>query len=314
MKEPLDIRQLRAFVTLARTGSFTKTARELHLSQSAISHAMQALEDDAGCLLLDKLGKSITLTQAGEQLLHHAEKILRDLSLARASIEELGKWGKGRIRIGATASVCQHLLPGVLREFKESYPQCGILIEPGDAPDLVEGVLEKRVDLAIGLEPRREPRIEFHPLFEDELLFLVGAYHAWAEHRNAERDQIPKQQYILYSKRSYTFRQIGAYFSAEDIVLNTVVELGNMEAIKELVKLGLGISIAAPWIARRELEERTLIAVPLGRRKLQRRWGMLHLRGRRLNLIEETLVGFCRSAAQTLPLPAPSSPTQCAVG
>ena len=100
MKAPLDSRQLRAFCSLARTGSFTQTARELHLTQSGISHSMRALEADSGCRLLDRLGKKVLLTQAGETLLHHSEKILQEMDTARAALEHLGKWGRGRLRIG----------------------------------------------------------------------------------------------------------------------------------------------------------------------------------------------------------------------
>jgi DNA-binding transcriptional LysR family regulator len=90
------------------------------------------------------------------------------------------------------------------------------------------------------------------------------------------------------------------YFRKEDIVLHSLLDLGNMEAIKELVKLGLGISIVAPWQARKELLEGSLVALPLGRRKLRRRWGVLHYRGRRLNLAEETFIGLCESVAERL--------------
>src|SRR5215471_7850063 len=93
MKEPLDSRQLRAFSVLARTGSFTQTARELHLTQSGVSHSMKALERETGCRLLDRLGKKAILTQAGEQLLQHAERILEEVDRARDSLTNLGKWG-----------------------------------------------------------------------------------------------------------------------------------------------------------------------------------------------------------------------------
>src|SRR5947209_1534918 len=83
LNQPLDTRQLRAFATLARTGSFTLAAKELYLSQSAVSHSMKALEQDVGCRLLDRMGKKVLLTQAGEQLLHHAQKILSEMGEAR---------------------------------------------------------------------------------------------------------------------------------------------------------------------------------------------------------------------------------------
>src|SRR5688572_1074913 len=124
MSQPLDSRQLRAFSILARTGSFTATAQELHLSQSAISHAMKALEQEIGCRLLDRMGKTVVLNQAGEQLLVHVEKVLHEMATARAELGRLGKWGSSRLRIGASTTACQHVLPAVLREFKESFPAC----------------------------------------------------------------------------------------------------------------------------------------------------------------------------------------------
>src|SRR5690348_2687685 len=135
MNGPLDSRQLRAYCALARTGSFTLTARELHLTQSAVSHSMKALERDVGCRLLHKLGKKIALTQAGEQLLHHATKILQEMENARESLGHLGKWGHGRLRLGVSTTACQYLLPPVLREFKESFAEHAIAIEPGDTPE-----------------------------------------------------------------------------------------------------------------------------------------------------------------------------------
>jgi molybdenum-dependent DNA-binding transcriptional regulator ModE len=119
---PIDSRQLRAFAALARTGSFTIAAKKLFLSQSAVSHSMKALETDVGCRLFDRVGKKVSLTQAGETLLHHAEKILGEMQNARSALYDLGKWGRGRLRIGASTTACQYILPPVLRQFKESFP------------------------------------------------------------------------------------------------------------------------------------------------------------------------------------------------
>jgi len=138
--------------------------------------------------------------------------------------------------------------------------------------------------------------LEFHPLFVDELQFIVGAMHPWAQAGRVERADIPRQNYILYNKHSVTFRLIEVYFHQEEMALNTVIELGSMEATKELVKLGVGVSIVAPWIARKEIEEGSVVALPLGRRKLQRRWGVLHWHNKRLDLAEETFIGLCQSA------------------
>jgi DNA-binding transcriptional LysR family regulator len=219
---------------------------------------------------------------------------------ARESLAHLGKWGQGRLRLGASTTACQHLIPTVLREFKESFPDHVITIEPGDTPEILTALLRHKIDLALSLEPEKEPQLEFHPLFTDELHFIVSALHPWVKAGQVERSEIPRQNYILYNKKSVTFRIVEEYFRHEQMVLNTVIELGSMEAIKELVKLGLGVSILAPWIARKEIEEGSLIALPLGRRKLQRRWGILRWRGKRLNLAEETFVGLCDAACSAL--------------
>ena len=300
MNQPLDSRQLRAFVILAQKGSFTQTAKKLFLSQSAISHSIKSLEEDVGCRLLDRVGKKVVLTQAGEKLFHHAEKILQEMGAARALLQQLGKWGKGRLRLGASSTACQYVLPSVLRELKQSFPESRITIEPGDSDECVDLLQNNRIDLAVALQPKHNAAVEFLPLFTDDLAFLMAPLHPWAMTGHVTREEIPRQNYVLYNKNSYTFRLIEEYFRDDDMVLNTVIELGSMEAIKELVKLGLGISILAPWIAHRELEEKSLVAMSLGRRKLKRHWGILHRSGKRLSLAEETFVGLCRSVTAEL--------------
>jgi DNA-binding transcriptional LysR family regulator len=294
---PLDSRQLRAFVSLARTGSFTKTARHLNLSQSAISHSIRALENEVQCRLLDRVGKSISLTHAGEQLLGHAQKILGEMELARERLKDLGKWGHGRLRIGASPTACQYLLPKVLREFKESFPHCLIQIEPGDTPIALELLHNHRIDLGLALEPRNNAQLEFRPLFKDELHFVVSPLHPWAKAGRVDRSEITRQRFILYTRSSYMADMIEDYFKHEGLVLATSIELGNMEAIKELVKLGLGISILAPWIAQRELAEGSLTALPLGARKLERSWGILLRKGHHLTLAQQTFIGLCSAVA-----------------
>jgi len=300
MSLPLDSRQLRAFGTLARTGSFTLAAKQLYLSQSAVSHSMKALEQEVGCRLLDRMGKKVLLTQAGETLLHHAERILQEMSTARAALEQLGKWGRGRLRIGASTTACQYILPGVLRDFKREFPTMLITIEPGDTAKALDLLRTNQIDLGIMLEPKNEEQLDFHSLFSDELAFLVSSNHRWALEQHVVRAEIPKQNYVLYNKASYTFRLIEQYFRGEDMVLNTVIELGSMDAIKELVKLGLGVSIIAPWIAAKELQEKSLASLPLGKRKLKRNWGIAHWRTRRLTLAEETLITLCKTVCADL--------------
>ena len=300
MSEILDSRQLRTFVSLARTGSFTATAKEVFITQSAVSHSMKSLEDELGCRLLNRVGKKTTLTLEGEHLLRHAQKIITDMSAAREALANLGKTGETRLRVGASLSACQHLLPDVLRQFRKLHPKCRITLEPGDSPALAEAVREQRVDLALALAPHRETSLEFQPMFTDELMFIVGPQHPWVEAGGVARPEIAKQNFILYSRTSQTFRAVESYFQDEGIVLNATMELGSIETIKGLVKIGLGISVLATWIARAELKEGSLMAMPLGRRKLRREWGILSLRGHDLTAVEIDFVKLCGEATRGL--------------
>ena len=309
MNTVLDSRQLQAFVLLSRTGSFTQAAKGLFLTPSAVSHALKELEQRVGCRLLDRQRKKVELTEAGEQLLQHAEKILSEMSAACASLEQLGKWGKDRIRIGASLAFCQYIMPPILEEFHRSYPQSRIIIELADTLEAVALVRNNKVDLAVTLQPKNERELEFQPLFTDELAFFVGPRHPWAKARQVSSAQISKQPYVLYKKNSYTFGLIEDYFKRQEIVLNTVIELGSTEAIKELLKRNLGVSVLAPWIAERELREQSLVSLPLGSKSLKRTWGLLHWRDRRLSLAEETFVRLCRSVTdKRAALPKKSAP------
>jgi DNA-binding transcriptional LysR family regulator len=188
----------------------------------------------------------------------------------------------------------------VLREFKESFAHYAITIVPADTAQMLNLLHGGRVDLALALEPKPEEKLVFEPLFEDELAFLLSPRHPWAVAGEIDRREVPTQNYILYDRNSYTFRLVEEYFRREKLVLNTFCELGSMEAIKELVKLDLGISVLAPWIAREELQAGTLVALPLGKRKLRRQWGIARWRSRTLNLAEETFVRLCRDVTEQM--------------
>jgi DNA-binding transcriptional LysR family regulator len=295
-----DTRQLTAFSSLARLGSFTRAAQELYLTQSAISHAIKALEEQAGCRLFERAGRRVALTQSGEQFLRHVDKILGEMKAARRGLDELSRWGHGRLRLGASTTACQYILPTVLREFKQSFPKCVISIDPGDHARQLDQLLNNHIDLALMLEPEGQKELAFVPLFSDEMRFLVSPGHPWARANRVQRDTIAEETLIVYNHTSYTFRLLKDYFRTEDMPLTNILELGSMEAIKELVKIGLGVGVLAPWVAVNELASGALVSLPLGKRKLRRQWGVGHLRGRRLSLGEETFVGLCQSVTHEL--------------
>lgn len=300
MTTTIDSRQMLAFATLARCGSFTQTAKDLHLTQSAISHTIKALEKDVGVPLFERVGKKVFLTQAGEQLRPSAERILREMHDARTALEEIGAWGRGRLRVGASVTTCQHLLPTVLREFRQSFPECALRIEPGDGPRMVDLLRNNQVDIALMLEPGREEALEFRRLFSDELRVLISPMHGWAELGRVPAEGMVTETLIVYNKGSFSDDLLTGHLRGLGLEPRNTMELGSMEAIKELAKVGVGAGVLAPWVARRELAEGSLVSLPLPGGKVLRTWGVAHLRGRHLSLAEETFAGLCEAVAQTL--------------
>jgi DNA-binding transcriptional LysR family regulator len=292
MDHVIDTRQLRAFVSLARSGSFTQAGRDLNLTQSAISHAIKALETDLGTPLFHRQGKSVHLTIAGRELLPHADSILQVMSQARATLGALDHSPRGKLRIGCTPAAAQFILPTVFREFKESFPDYEIKVVCGETPETIERLMKGELDLSVSLRPADVLRLECHAIFEDELAFLVSPLHPWASNPPRLRD-VENETFIVATRNSLNFTLIQEFFLKQNVRLTSFIELGSLEATKELAKLGLGVAIAARWIAQQEISAGQLIAAPMPKGKLKRRWVVSTLKGRSLSLPERTFVGLC---------------------
>jgi DNA-binding transcriptional LysR family regulator len=299
MQQALDTRQLRAFVSLARRSSFTQAGRELFLTQSAISHAIKALEADLGCQLFHRQGKSVHLTQAGRELLPHAETILQVMGQARASLGTLDETPKGKLCIACTEAAAQFILPAALREFKESFELYEIQMVCGETPAIIDRLIEGGVDLAVSLRPMDVSRLDCHPIFDDDLEFLVSPLHPWAS-RAPKLKEIADETFIVASRNSLNFMLIEEFFLKLGVRLNSFIELGSSEATKELVQLGIGVAIAPRWMARQEIEAGQLVAVPMPKTKLRRSWIVSTLQGRVLNLAERRLIQLCEQVGRRM--------------
>lgn len=293
----MDTRLLRMFCEVARLGSLVAASRGLHLTASALSHGLKSLEAQLGCRLFERTGKKLLLNQAGEQLLAQVQGPLAALDTAEESLKRLGKWGQTRLRIGGSVSACQLILPGVIRELKKSCPTVQLQVESGDTPEMVELLEQNKIDLALGITPENNGSLEIRPIFKDELLFAFAPSHPWATAHSIPREQMRTQPLILYQRSSLTAQLVDRYFRDLEIAPSTVMEIANTEAIKELVKLDLGVAVMAPWTVEKELVRGTLCMRPLGPKPLRRQWAIISLAGRRWNLAEETFCRLCRTVS-----------------
>ncbi|MFD0895654.1 LysR family transcriptional regulator [Luteolibacter ambystomatis] len=287
-----DLRQVRAFVAVADEGSFTLAAKRLCLTQSAISHSLRALEEQLGCRLLDRQGKKTVPTQEGEVFIRRCRRALAELEHAERELDGLKRWGQARIRVGAPHSLCHFLLPTVLREFRDCFPRCEPVIEAGDTSWLMTRLEEHALDIVVGLG--NETQLEDgRPLFSDEMTFIVSPAHPWANGGKITPDSLAAMHFIVYTRSTQTHRLVENWFEQQGVRLRAPLVLGDMEAIKEMTRIGLGVGIVAPWVARKELADGRLVSVPMGEVGVRRDWSVFTRVKRNLTLVEETFVGIC---------------------
>jgi len=296
----LDARRLEIFTYVIDKQSFTAAAKRVGLTQSAVSHAVKALEEDLGCTLIDRIGKKALPTESGQQLYKMAQKVLSDMTNIRQQVGKDASWNQKTLRVGATNSICQYLLPSVIREFKESFPECKIFVISADSPKLADQLIQNELDIAISLQPSVEVSCQFRPLFKDRLFYLVSSMHPWADQSPTTAKEIMRENFILYSQQSHTFQMIQNYFQKRNIELHSNYQVGSLEVIKELVKVGVGVSVGSHWICEQERMEGSIALAPMGK-KLVRSWGLLTRTQRKLSLVEETFMGLCQLAAENLP-------------
>jgi DNA-binding transcriptional LysR family regulator len=296
----LDVHQLRVFCAVAENLSFTRAAERLFLTQSAVSHQIAHLERDLGVPLFERQGRAIALTLAGREMMTRARRVFAMLEEAEAATRHAARPDTGRLRIGASSTACQYIIPEALREFRECFPGYSLAITPGDSPQTADRLAAGEVDLGLMIRLDRQKKLSYHELFKDELQFLVSPLHPWAKAGKVDRRQLAEQHIVLYSRNSATFRLMERYFLKMRAPLRDWIELGDMGAIKELVKLGLGVGVTADWTARPELAEKSLVLLPFPGGRLQRTWCIASSAGRELSLAEQTFVGLCQAVATRL--------------
>jgi len=302
----LDTRQLLAFKTIVETGGFTKAARQLHLTQSALSHQIKTLETQLQTQVFKRVGKRVVLTQAGEILLRYTTPILRQLLEARQTLAELHEPGHGRLRVSAASHSCYQMLPHVLREFRVVYPHVEIFVAADYTAPAVQGLLSGDLDLAIFVLPPNTQGLYVEQLCQDELVVIVPPLHPWARRQRVQWADLATQVLITYNRASETFQEIQMALQERGITVQETMEVRHGAAVMEMVKVGLGVALLPRWVVRDDIRDGSLKALSLGRGGLKRRWGIAHVRDAPLPEYAQTFMQLCHTWFPRLMTDTPS--------
>jgi LysR family hydrogen peroxide-inducible transcriptional activator len=247
----VELHQLRYFIAVTKTGSFTLAAKECSVSQPSLSIQLAKLESELGGPLIERSRRKISLTALGEAFLPHAEAALKELQLGKEEIAELSGLVKGRVRLGCLPTTGAYLLPRILAQFSSKHPQIQVSLREESSPALGQCLEKGEVDLAIMDEAGLLSALEREKLFSEDLLIAIPPSHRLARKRTLSLKELRDEPFILM-KHGHGFRKITtAAFEAAGIVPRVVFESSEIDTVQALVTAGLGLSLV-PRMVRKE--------------------------------------------------------------
>src|SRR5258705_10523309 len=256
----MDIRQLRAFVSIAESGTFTAGALRVHVTQAAISMQIRQLETEIGARVFVRAPRHVILTEAGEHLLQRARHILREHDAALDEIAELAGAERGRLRIGsASAMVLTEQLPTVLKELRKQHPAAEISVMSGTSETLVDQILAGELDIAFVSLPVDVRGIQTQRLSEDQLVAIASPRHKLAKQRTISAFTLAGEKLILGERGGNTRRLIDQFFAQAGVTLRVSMELSRQTAIRRMVEEDMGVGIVPLHSVRDEVEKGKLV-------------------------------------------------------
>jgi DNA-binding transcriptional LysR family regulator len=246
----LNLDQLRTFTAVIERKSFSGAATLLGVSQPAVSQQVRQLENRFGVKLVERVGRGASATAAGEELLAHARGIEAAVAAAAEAMVPHAAGESGRVRIGTGATACIYLLPAMLRDLRARFPALDIIVSTGNTPDILRAVEENRIDLALVTLPVAGRIFDVRPILDDEFVVLAPKdMRLPHEITAAELSRLPL---LLYEPGATTRRLIDEWSMAAGVAFQPIMELGSVEAMKELIGAGLGCGILPRMALRRQ--------------------------------------------------------------
>ncbi len=258
----MELRQLKTFITIARTMSFTKAAAELGYAQSTITGHIQSLEDELGILLFERLNKQIKLTKDGEDLLTYADQILRLSAEAQDQISSPAN-PKGTLTIGTAESLCTHRLPIVFKTFRARYPRVDLSFRFDTCAHYQTYLRKNEADAIFILDvPVHDPELIAHHLFEEPMVLITSPDHALAGRPSVSPQDLHGQPMVLTDSDCSYRRIFESILTQAGVKPASVIGINSTEVMKRFVMDGWGIGFLPQVTVIPELQSSQLVSLP----------------------------------------------------
>jgi DNA-binding transcriptional LysR family regulator len=275
----MDINNLKAFITVAETGSFSAASEQLYLTQPAVSKRIATLESELDTALFDRIGRQISLTEAGQALLPRARNILAELEDSRRAIRNLsGKVG-GRLSLGTSHHIGLHRLPPVLSEYSQKYPDVELDLHFLASEEVCYQVVHGDIELGIVTLPKQpESPLRYKKVWDDPMDIMISASSPLVKRDDLSLDELLSQTAILPEPGTYTREIIEEAFEKINNPLPTGMSTNSLETVRMMVSIGLGWSVLP-----RTMIDRSLKVLRFPKLQFKRELGIIWHAGRTLS-------------------------------
>lgn len=296
--------RLKVFRAVAKHLNFRRAAEELFLTQPAVTLQVKTLEQQLGVQIFDRSGSRISLTPAGALLLKFADKIDH---LETTALEALSKFAgepRGELRIGASLTIAQYILPHILGEFQRQHPHIRAQVTTCNTEQVLAALLAHDISVGFVEGPtlRRDIRTEI--FLEDELVLMVPPSHEWSERSFVDPHELAQERLLMRERGSGTRRVVEIALQKSGMKakqLNPAMEFDSTEAIITAVEAGLGVGFASLWSIRKEVQLGTLRVVPIRSVRIPRPLSVAYELGHEPQGIALTFLQFVRSRRDLSP-------------
>ncbi|MEI3228258.1 MAG: LysR family transcriptional regulator [Lachnospiraceae bacterium] len=256
----------RIFYTVANAGNISKAAKELYISQPAISKSIQKLEDGIGCKLFLRSSRGVTLTEEGELLYSYVKNAFETLTLGEEKLHRSIELGVGHLKIGVSSTLCKYLLLPYLKEFIKRHPHISISITCQSTNDTLKLLEENKIDIGLIGKPDNTKNIQFDYLEEIEDIFVATKdYLRNLKMRGVTKSHILQNSTLmLLDKHNMTRQYIDDYLQINHIHVQDSIDISDMDLLIEFAKIGVGVACVIKSFVTSELADGTLIEIPLG--------------------------------------------------
>ena len=303
----MDLRQLLTFRTVVDKGSFSQAAEELEVSQPAVSFQIRALEERLGHRLLDRSGRRVRLTEAGEVVYRYARRMIGLEAELEREMGEIGTRVSGRLVLGSSTGPGEVLLPRLLGAFHEAHPEVKVSLVVSDTQTVCERVLDDELELGVVGAARPQRGLVFEPFVRDELVAIVPPGHPLADRGSVTLEELAAEPMLIQQEGSGVRSVVESALresGVRDRDLRVAMELGLQQSVKAAVLDGFGITVISRLAVERELADGSLVALALEGEGLERSFFAVRHAGRTPKRVTQAFVDFARVALGDMAAPA----------